>query len=167
MKTCPNCHGQITDEASFCPICGTAVETIPQLASQPEPAYTQPPEYFPPVPEFDPYDHTKEFEAADIAGNKLVCMLAYLLDAVGIIIALLAAKESEYTAFHVKQSMKFTIVEVLLCLVMAVLCWTFIVPIVGAAALLVLLIIKFISFVQVCGGQAKEPALIRSLKFLS
>lgn len=166
MKMCPNCHGQINDEAVFCPICGTTVDTIPQLAPQPEPNYTQPPEFVPPVPAFDPYDHTKEFAEEDIAGTKLVCMLVYLLDFIGIIIALLACKESEYTAFHVKQSMKFSIVEVLLAVVMTILCWTVIVPIVGAVALVILLIIKFISFVQVCGGQAKEPAIIRSLKFL-
>lgn len=166
MKMCPNCHGQINDDAVFCPICGTAVDAIPTLPPRPDATYSRPPEYAPPVPAFDPYDHTKEFEEADIAGNKLTCMLVYLLDFIGIIIALLAAKDSAYVNFHVRQAMKFTVVEVLLALVMGLLCWTVIVPILGAAALIVLLIIKFVSFVQVCGGNAKEPALIRSLSFL-
>lgn len=162
MKTCHNCRCQMEDEAQYCPVCGTAANTyVP-----PNLAYTEPPEYIPPAPYVDPYDHTEEFDAEEITQTKLLCMLVYLLDFIGVIIALLAAKESAYTAFHIKQSMKFTVLEVLLVLATALLCWTVIVPIVGAVALIVLLVIKFVCFTQVCGGKAKEPALIRSIGFL-
>lgn len=162
MKTCPNCHSQINDEAAYCPICGTAVN----FYSQPNPSYTEPPVYAPPEPIIDPYDHTGEFDQEDIAANKLTCMLVYLLDVIGIIIALLANKESMYTAFHVKQSMKFTVAEILWLIPSLLLCWTFIVPIAGVIAMVVLLVIKFISFTQVCGNKAKEPAILRSIPFL-
>lgn len=166
MKTCPNCHCQIEDDALYCPVCGTALN----LCIPPNPSYTEPrAEFIPPVeevPAIDPYDHTEDYLEEDINATKLICMLVYLLDFFGVIIALLAARESEYTAFHVRQSMKFTVVEILMALVTGLLCWTVVVPVVALVALIVLLVIKFVSFTQVCSGKAKEPVLIRSIKFL-
>ena len=162
MRYCTNCGCQIGEDATFCPMCGTQTNGIPHT----NPVYTQPPVYTPPAPVFDPYDHTEDFDADDIANTKLICMLVYLLDFIGIIIALMVAKESDYTTFHVKQSMKFTVVEVLICLATALLCWTVIVPIAAAIALVVLLVVKFVCFVQICSGKAKEPVIIRSIGFL-
>lgn len=162
MKTCPNCRCPAEDHALYCPVCGSALNVNPK----PNPSYMEPPEYVPPVPEVDPYDHTEEFSRDDISEHKLLCMLVYLLDFIGMIIALLAAKESEYTAFHMKQSMKFTVLEALLLIATALLGWTVVVPVVAAVALVILVIIKLISFYQVCSGKAKEPLIIRSLKFL-
>lgn len=168
MKTCPNCHAQLPEEASFCPVCGTAIESIPHLSNPyyQQPAQPTPPVYIPPEPAFDPYDRTKDFEEGDIAANKLVSMLPYLMDFVGIIIALLMAPASKYVNFHVRQSIKFTVLEVLVSLASLVLCWTFLVPIAGVFALVVLMVLKLVSFVQVCGGKAKEPVLVRSIRFL-
>ncbi len=166
MKQCPNCHSQVNDTAQFCPVCGTALDTIPTPPPYTDSTYTQQPQYAPPVPAYDPYDHTKEFEAGDVSANKLVCMLVYLLDIVGIVVALLAAKESPYVSFHIKQAMKYTVAEVLLSLATLLLCWTLIVPILGGIALVILMICKIISFAQVCQGKAKEPVLLRNLAFL-
>lgn len=168
MKTCPNCRCQINDDAVFCPVCGTSVDGIPNFSvqyQQPQQS-EQPPVYVPPEPAFDPYDHTEDFTQADIAEHKLPCMLVYLLDFIGIIIALLMNRSSQYMNFHIRQSMKFTVVEILILLVILLLCWTVIVPIAGVVALIVLLVIKFVCFTQVCDGKAKEPVLIRSIKFL-
>jgi len=110
-------------------------------------------------------DHTDEFDAEDISKNKIFAMLVYLLDFMGIIIALLAGP-SEYVRFHVRQALKFTVVEVLTAICIAVLVWTILVPIAGAIFLLVLLVIKIICFIQVCKGKACEPAIIRSIGFL-
>ena len=78
MKMCPNCRNQIPDEAVYCPICGTGVGTGPQFTPQqsfvPDTGYTEPPVYAAVVPYVDPYDHTSEFDAADIAENKLFAM---------------------------------------------------------------------------------------------
>lgn len=169
MKTCPNCRCQINDDAVFCPVCGTTVDGIPNfpLPHQQPHQSEQPPAYVPPEPVFDPYDHTEDFIESDITENKLPCMLVYLLDFVGIIIALLMGKSSQYVDFHVRQSMKFTVVEILIALVALLLCWTVIVPVIALVALVVLVAIKFVSFTQVCSGKAKEPVLIRSMKFLN
>lgn len=163
MKICPNCRNQMADDALYCPVCGAAVAPNPA----PAPSFMEPPAYVPPVPKADPYDHTEKFSASDIADHKLLCMLVYLLDVVGLIIALLAAKESEYTAFHMRQSMKYTVLEALTGIAAALLSWTFIVPILALVAIIILMVLKLISFAQVCKGQAKEPAIIRSIKFLN
>ena len=152
MKTCPNCKNQVADNAVFCGICGTQIAT-----NQPNPNYAQ---------AYDPYDHTAEFDPKDIYENKVISMLVYLMGAVGIIIALLASNTSAYAAFHVRQALKFTVVNILSTLIMLVLSWTIIVPIACAIFAIVLLVVKFICFFQICAGKAKEPAIIRSLKFL-
>lgn len=191
MKTCPNCQQQMDDNLAFCMNCGTqlpagqpAPAPIPQPAPAPAPAMTPPPTSpyanqvppqngpygnVPPVqngPVFDPYDHTAEFDTKDISDNKVISMLAYLMGAIGIVIALLAANSSPYAAFHVRQALKFTVVNILLGIAAAVLCWTFIVPIVAGIAALALLVVKIICFFQICKGKAVEPYIIRSLTFL-
>lgn len=166
MKPCPNCRCQVNEDASFCPVCGTTLDTVPILPNHHEQIPSDPPVYLPPEPVFDSYDHTEEFNAEDIAETKLVCMIVYLLHFVGVIIALLMYKESTYVQFHIRQSLRITVAEVLLTLLSLVLCWSFVVPILGAIGLIVLMVIRFVSFTQVCTGKAKEPALIRSIAFL-
>ena len=191
MKICPNCQQQMDDNLAFCMNCGTQlpagqpvpapqpVPTPPPVAPVTPPPTTQfnnqvPPQNGPygnvqpgqPAPVFDPYDHTAEFAAKDISDNKVISMLVYLMGAIGIVIALLAANTSPYAAFHVRQALKFTVVNILLSIVTVVLCWTFIVPIAAGIAALVLLVIKIICFFQICKGKAVEPYIIRSLTFL-
>ena len=159
MKICPVCHNTIPDEAEFCGTCGSNV------AAQPG-AYTVPPQsaY---VPNFAPsYDHTAEFDAKDISDNKVIAMLVYLMGPIGVIIALLVGNTSPYAAFHVRQALKITVVNTLVTIVSALLCWTVIVPIAAGLLMLALVVIKFICFFQICGGKAIEPAIIRNLDFL-
>lgn len=168
MKNCPNCHNQAKDDALFCPVCGTMLDAVPRSSIDyfnPEPV--QPPVPNVPVPVRPNFDHTSDFLSDDIAKNKLPCMVAYLLDFVGVIIALLMAGSSEYTRFHIRQSLKFTVLEALLSIASILLCWTFVVPIVGIIFLVVLIIVKFICFLDVCKGKAKDAPIIRSLKFLN
>ncbi len=156
MKYCPKCGAQMEDNALFCPNCGNN--------AQPNGSPNQAPVYAAPEP--DPFDHTGEFDAKDISENKVLCMLVYLMGAIGIIYALLAGKDSKYVAFHVRQALKFEVVTILLGIVMALLFWTIIVPIVGGVCLAIVLVLKVICFFQICSGKAKEPAIIRSLGFL-
>ena len=174
MKTCPNCQQQMDDNLAFCMNCGTqlpasqpAPQAAPQFNTQTPPqngAYGNVPPA--PGPVFDPYDHTSEFTAKDISDNKVISMLVYLMGAIGIVIALLAAGTSPYAGFHVRQALKFTVVTLLLGLATALLCWTIIVPIVASIAILVLQVVKIICFFQICKGKAVEPYIIRNLSFL-
>lgn len=112
---------------------------------------------------YDPYDHTAEFDPKDISDNKVFAMLCYLMDFIGIIVALLATHSSKYTMFHVRQALKITVVSILSVFVL-------IIPFLGWIAFPILQgilwVIKIISFFQICSGKAKEPAIIRSFGFL-
>lgn len=182
MKNCPNCQAQYDDTMKFCLQCGTelvdapAEEPAPAPEAQPQyqqpaydPAYAQyaQPQYAAPAPAPDPADHTAEFDAEDIEKNKLYAISVYLLGVIGIIIALLAVKDSGFVRFHVRNVLKFWIVEILLTVVSAILCWTVIVPIAAAVCLCIVLVLEIIAFVQACKGKAKDPAIIKSIKFLN
>ena len=148
MKICGNCQNQLDDNALFCPNCG-----MPCNGQAP---FARP----------DPYDHTAEFDPQDISDNKVLAMLPYLMGAIGIIVALLAIRESRYVSFHVRQALKLVVVQALLGIVTALLVWTIIVPIAGAVCMVILFVLQIIAFFQVCSGRAKEPAIIRELSFL-
>lgn len=157
MKKCPNCGNQINDDALFCTFCGSRFaqqESFDGYAAQPQ------------VVMVAPYDHTREFDAKDISDNKVYCMVIYLMGVVGIIIGLLAAQSSPYVAFHVRQALKFTVVDTLLGMAALVLFWTFLIPILAGIAFVVLYVVRIICFVQICQGKALEPAIIRSFGFL-
>jgi uncharacterized membrane protein len=170
MKYCPNCHNQTKDEALFCPVCGTMLDAIAQTDynySNPEPVSTPVPLTMPVIPVKTAHDHTDDFDPSDIQENMLPCMAAYLLDVVGIIIALLMTDSSAYARFHIRQALKFTIAEALICLAFILMFWTVIVPVAGATALIILMVVKFCCFVDVCKGKAKDAPILRSIKFLS
>lgn len=90
-------------------------------------------------------------------------MACYILGFIGIIISLLVGKESKYAMFHVRQSLKLQITTILCTILM-------IVPILGWIAapicILIVEILTIIAFFQVCGGKAKEPAIVRSFPFM-
>lgn len=182
MKTCPNCGAQLNDDAMFCTQCGAAAAASPEAGQyQSNDQYQQYDQYQqngqyqqynqyqqPPVQYVSPYDHTAEFDPEDISKGKPYCMLVYLAGIVGIIIALLAsgAERSAYINFHVRQQIKFCVIQILTGIVMAVLGITIVIPIAGAIWLIILLVLRIIAFFQVCMGQAKEPAIIRAFPFL-
>lgn len=97
-------------------------------------------------------------------------MAAYLLGPIGIIIALLAARDSAYTAFHVRQALKITVCSIVLEIIAAVLALFGMIPLVGIIFKLVLVIIcaiwlgvlvlRLAAIAQVCDGEAREPAII-------
>lgn len=188
MAFCKNCGNQLAEGGTFCAVCGTPVaqpevQPEPVPVQQPEPQPEPAPQYQPPVqpvqyqapvqqpyqpvqPAYNPSDHTADFTPEDISNNKVTAMAAYMLGMFGIVIALLAAPESKYAGFHSRQALKLEIVNQLLIIVSIVLCWTFIVPILGGLAMAALFVIRIICFFQVCGGKAKDAALVGSLPFL-
>ena len=144
MKYCPKCGARCNDADAVCAACGLPL----------------------PVTAVDPYDHTAEFDAADVSENKVFAMLPYLLDIMGVLIALIASKESPFTRFHVRQALKLTVVSALLGIIAVVLCWTILVPIAAAVCAVIVLVLRIICFVQICRGRAVEPAIICKLGFL-
>lgn len=155
MKNCPNCGSQLEDSAVFCTNCGESLTGEPQVQYEAA-VYDAPASY----------DHTAEFSAADVSENKVLCMLIYLMGIVGVIVALLAGAQSPYVAFHVRQALKMSVVEIILAIAAVLLVWTIIVPIAAGVCALILLVLRVIAFFQICGGKAVEPAIIRDLSFL-
>ena len=155
MKYCPNCHLTYEDNANVCGRCGGQLSYYPN-----QPQYQQA------QPAFDPTDHTAEFDAQDISSNKVLAMIPYLMGWIGIIVTLIASASSPYAFFHVKQALKIEVCSTLLALIVAVLCWTIIVPVAGAVCFVILWVVKIICFFQVCKGQAKEPAIVKNFAFL-
>ncbi len=177
MKTCPNCQAQLDDAVAFCPNCGTSFAAAPAPQPQPAPAPQPQPAPAPqpqPVPAPQPapqpvepkvnlLDHTAEFDPKDISENKVLAMVPYILGWFGIIIGLLAASESKFVSFHMKQAMKLSVIETI-CLVVAI------IPFLGWFAIAVVwgitLVLRVIQFIRVCCGKAVEAPIVSSFGFL-
>lgn len=114
----------------------------------------------------DPYNHNGEFDKADISKNKVFAMLPYLMGWIGVIVALIASRESKYVGFHVRQALKLSVTKTLLGIIALVLCWTIIAPIVAGVMIVILWVVQIISFFSVCSGNAVEAPIVRGLGFL-
>lgn len=207
VKYCPKCGSGIADEATFCPACGSNIGASagsapgynPNSNPNPNPGYAPNPGYKPnpnpgyapnpgykPAPAYNPADHTAEYDAKDIADNKLLCMQLYLAGYIGIIVALLMKSSSKCVEFHLKQAQKVEVTNLLYILMISVpamilesVISSFLgyIPLIGNVITLLfgliaiagpvtILVVKIISFFQICGGKVKEPAIVRSLNFL-
>ena len=172
MKICPNCNALLPDDAVFCTNCGTNLGAAPVQPPAPQQPQQQPQQlpYQPPAPAPapNPFDHTDEFSEEEVHDNKIFALTVYALSFIGIIIALLAksSDNSQYLRFHIKQQLMITIAQVMVGFVTALLCWTCIVPVAGAALVAFLEIVEIICFINVCRNKSIEPLLIRRLTFL-
>lgn len=180
---CPKCGSEMPDDSTFCTRCGASLHTGTQenqnLQGTPygygnpqgnNGAYYGNPQMNNGMPYGQPYvdpkDHSTEFDGKDIAEHKLFAMLPYLLGILGTIVALLVAKDSPYVGFHVREGIRILVSEVLLGLITVVFCWTVVVPIAAAVCFIILLVVRIISFVNVCNGKAKEAAIVSNFGFL-
>jgi len=187
MAFCTKCGAQVPDGSVFCTSCGAPVNAAPAseqpAAQQPAPEQAAPAPVPAPAPQqqqqqyqyqqqqqyqyqqapADQYDHTSEFDPKDISDNKVYAMATYMLSVIGVVIALLASRDSKYLQFHVRQAMKLQITEILCTFLM-------IVPFLGWIAapicILIVTVLQIIAFFQVCAGKAKEPAIVRSFPFM-
>lgn len=145
MAFCSNCGAELPAGATSCPNCKAVFATVETG---------------------DEFDHTAEFDAEDIADNKTFALCIYAFDFLGILLGALVVKDSKYLKFHLKEALKIELAALLAAIAAAILCWTIIVPIAAAIFCIILFVVKVIAFVQVCKGQAKDPWLVRSFKFL-
>ena len=165
MKNCPRCNTNLDDSAMFCTTCGLQFTNAQEQPAQNTYAQQNAPM---PVAVVNPYDHTAEFSAEDVAENKLYAMLIYLTSIIGIIIALLVQKnkDSAYLSFHIKQNLKIGIVQTLLSIATAILYWTCIAGVVGGVCLIITLVVQFICFFKTSANKSIEVPIIRSFGFL-
>lgn len=146
MAFCSKCGSNVPEGTAFCPNCGTTVGTVGTV---------------------NIYDHTAEFSQEEIHDNKLFAILVLFGSFMGIIIALLACKDSDYIKFWVKQEIKVLIAVVLLAILASVLAITIIVPIAAGICIVVLAVCEIIAFFNICGNKVIEIPIVRSLKFLN
>ena len=159
------------------PTTGTVPGQIPvqpQFTQPVQPQYQQPiqQQYQMPMPQpapvvrYNTYDHTADFTSKDVSENKLFAALMYITSLYGVLLTLVADKDSPYLKFHIRQVLKLHLTITILGALMAVLAWTVIVPLAGAIALLVLFVVNIVCFVNVLKNKSIEPAFVRDLKFL-
>ncbi len=147
MAFCPKCGAQVEDGATFCPKCGAALGGAAAADNA-------------------QFDHTGEFAAEDVSNNKCYALLPYLLGIVGILVTALISKDSPYVQFHLRQAIKFTVVNSLVAICAVALVWTIIVPIAAGICAMIIFVLRIITVFQIFGGKAVEPAIIRNLAFL-
>lgn len=177
MNACPKCGNPIEEGGVFCAHCGYSANNAvqqPPISQQP-PMTQQPPMYqqtampqqpmyqqsayqqMPPQqPAYDPKDHTAEFAAEEVAKNKFYASLAYLLGAIGVVIALLVGQKenSEYLAFHAKQGAKLAAASTLCTLI----------PVIGWLAALVLFFVSVVCFFKTNSGKSVEAPIVSSIE---
>lgn len=143
---CPNCGSVVEEGGSFCRSCGFNVKNAAQNVNYQQPVYQ------------DPYDHTNEFAADDVAKNKLYASLVYFLGVIGLIVVILLnqTEKSAYLAFHIKQGTRVVVASTI-CMI---------IPIIGWLAGLVVFVVSLISGFTTLQGKSKEPALISSFNSL-
>lgn len=173
MKTCENCGASIDSVAAFCTACGASVQAAPAAeqapvapTAAPAPAYSAP-AYSAPVQ--DATDHTAEFSAEDVAENKLIVALAYVLPVtVGAILCVWLSKvgDSAYLKFHSREILKLAICSLVVTMVCAVTSFLVIPAIALGAASVVVVVLRVIGFIQAIKGQSKELPLICNISIL-
>lgn len=157
MAFCNSCGNQVPEGVAFCPNCGSPVgganvNTGNNAAM--------------PVVMLDAADHTAEFNPEDIKKNKVFAMLSVLCGIWGALVTYLGARDSEYAMFYARESLKCTVLNMLVGIASAVLGFTFIVPIAGGIFAIVLVVCRVISFFTICQNMAKEMPVVRSFAFL-
>ena len=192
MKICANCGAQVPDDATFCNNCGSAMansESAAPVAGTNTEAQTAAPEQnaqpynqqtfqgaYPQAnygqapyqqgytyAQYDPHDHTAEFDAADVAENKIFAAVPYFFSSIVGLIAGIYVKDSAFVKFHIKNALKIDIVSIILCLFFAIpfVGWVF-----SGVCLLILFVVKIICMVEVLQGKAKDAPIVGSLGFL-
>ena len=136
MKYCPHCGAEIADDVRFCPTCGK--ETVITV-----PVSTDP-----------------QFDAQDIADNRMLAMLGYLTMGV---LPMLGARNSAYAMHHTNQALWIFIGSMLCSLAAGILAFTVIIPILGGIALIVLFVFEIIGIVRALKGSGKPLPFIEKL----
>lgn len=113
-------------------------------------------------------DYTASFDPADVQGNRVMAVLAYLSWLV--LIPLLAAKDSPFARFHCNQGIVLALAELACGIVLAIgrhlplIGWIF--RLVGILASILWLVLAVIGILNALNGRAKELPLIGGISIL-
>lgn len=176
MATCKNCGSNVNDDIKYCPNCGSEIsvqaqpQAQPQTQAQPQQSNT---DFTAKVSQLnDTADTTAEFDANDIASNKVMAVLSYF----GILwlIPLFAAKESKFARYHANQgailfiaSIAYSIASSIVGSIFKAISFRlgFISTILNLGSL-VFLALAIIGIINAANGKAKELPVIGKYKIL-
>jgi len=172
MAFCKNCGTQMDDSTKFCPSCGTGTE--PTAPQQPTQQQTQQPQYqqAPPTPPnnfsdmLNTPDTTSQYDPKDMADNKTMAILSYILFFVPLLMGL--HKTSPFVKFHANQGTVLFIAAALYGVAYGILTAILIfIPIIGwliimllGLASLLFLGLCIMGIINAVNGQAKQLPVI-------
>ncbi len=112
---------------------------------------------------YDPSDHTANFDAKDIADNKLFAVLPYIFSCLAGILAGIYVHDSEYIKFHTKVAAQYDIILTVLVLLSLI---PFVGWVCGPICIGIVSICRIISLIYALQGKAKDAPIIGSIGFL-
>ena len=155
MANCPKCGVEVEENAKFCNACGeklgadaTASDAINNIADN--------------IANLNnTADTTAQFDAKDIADNKIIALFSYL--GILFLIPLLACPNSKYARFHANQGLVLFLTNIILGIiaVIPILGW-----IVGGIGSVVTFILAILGIVNAVTGKAKELPIIGNVTIL-
>jgi uncharacterized membrane protein len=163
MAFCNKCGTQLEDDAKFCPSCG---ETTGKADFKVEDVVAN-------IKALNnTADTTAEFDANDIASNKVMAVLSYF----GILwlIPLFAAKESKFARYHANQgiilficNMAYSIASTIIDSIFTAISYRlgFVGTILDLVSI-VFLVLAIIGIINAANGKAKELPVIGKYKIL-
>ena len=137
MKYCPHCGAEIADDVRFCPTCGKEIDP-PVVVVEPDP----------------------QFDAQDIADNRMLAMLGYLTCG---ILPMIGCRNSAFAMHHVNQAPWIFIGSIVVSVAMGVLAFTVIVPVLGVACLIALFVFEIMGIVPALKGSGKYLPFVKKL----
>ncbi len=188
MAFCGKCGTKVDEGVKFCPGCGNAIEAIPASEQQAQPqTQTQPQqvasEQAQPAAKQNDFsakvaalnntaDTTAEYDANDIAQNKVMGILAYFGPLC--FIPMFAAKDSKFARFHANQGLvlliacvAYSIASTIINTIILMISWrlSFITSIISFISI-VFLILAVIGIINAANGRAKELPVIGKIQIL-
>lgn len=174
MATCKNCGSNVNDDIKFCPNCGTEVAAPAQAQTQAQTQTQQSnTDFTDKVAQLNnTADTTAEFDANDIASNKVMAVLSYF----GILwlIPLFAAKESKFARYHANQglvifiaSFAYSIASTIIDSIFTAISYRlgFVGTILDLVSI-VFVVLAIIGIINAANGKAKEVPVIGKYKIL-
>lgn len=155
MSFCGNCGSQVGEGIKFCPGCGASMDVQGQNTGSVNQS-----NFSDNVRNLNnTADSTSNFTQEDIAQNKVMAVLAYII----FLIPLLAAKESPFARYHTNQGLVLFLAGIAVMFVG-------IIPIIGwliaLIAPLFITILAVIGIINAAGGKAKELPVIGKFQIL-
>ena len=154
MAFCPKCGAEVEENAKFCNACGEklAADTASDAVNNATAAVAN---------LNNTKDSTADFDAKDIADNKVLSLFAYL--GILFLIPLVAAPNSKYARFHANQGLVLFLASIIISVVAVIPFLGWIVGFVGGIASFVFSILGIVNAVT---GKAKELPIIGKFNIL-